>query len=454
MRKRICKLVVLALLMSVFAAGGAWAEAAGGGQAEGEAALREIYRQLNDGQRLVEEKEYEVPEAPTVYLTFDDGPSEHTERVLDILSEEGVPGTFFVLGEQAERHPELIRRMVREGHALGNHTYDHVYEKLYGGFGTFWEQVERTEKTLASIAGVGTRLLRAPGGTFANFDPYYFYYLRQAGYAVHDWNVDSGDSRRKGVPASEILRTVRDSKRHHETVVLMHDGIGHGETVKALPEIIRYYRGLGYAFTVLTPRVKPAVFSAAKPKWSRSPPTWEQFAGQLAAIGRLLGETMDREERLADAERPASREPAAVTEAVYAAESGVRPELKLQVNGRDVVLGPEQYWLEADRLQVPLRRLAESMGGIVSWDGERRIASVVYGPVRLEYRIADKLLAVYHFGQEATRVHLPQMELQDGSLIVPLRATVNQLGEKLRDVHWDPENPFVAVAGKLSFYYV
>lgn len=103
----------------------------------------ETYHQLRAGKPIQQDREYVRPEHPTVYLTFDDGPSKLTPQVLDILKEENIPATFFVVGEQVEANPEVTKRIVKEGHALGNHSYNHVYRELYADFRTYWEQLQR-----------------------------------------------------------------------------------------------------------------------------------------------------------------------------------------------------------------------------------------------------------------------------------------------------------------------
>ncbi|PZE20839.1 polysaccharide deacetylase [Paenibacillus xerothermodurans] len=231
---------------------------------------QEVYSQLNSGKRVLQDKNYVKPEQPTVYLTFDDGPSEHTGAVLDILRAEKVAGTFFMLGEQVNSRPELVRRALAEGHAIGNHTYNHRYKELYSSAEPFWQQVQQTEQALHDAAGIRTSLLRAPGGTYRHFDAFYFYYMDQAGYEVHDWSIDSGDSKRVGVPANEILQTVKKGPLGHQVIVLMHDGTGHAETVKALPGIISWFKTKGYAFAALSPQVKPIHFSLSTPKWPQS----------------------------------------------------------------------------------------------------------------------------------------------------------------------------------------
>lgn len=208
---------------------------------------------------------------PTVYLTFDDGPSEHTAHVLDLLRDEGIAATFFVLGQQAERYPDLMRRIVAEGHVVGNHSYNHRYEELYGDFRSFAKQLRRAEEAIERTAGVRTRLVRAPGGTFGNFDQTYFRALEEAGYLLYDWNVDSGDAKRKNVPAAEIVRNVTKAPLRDVMIVLLHDGAGHAETVKALPAIIAHFKRHGYAFGVLSEQVEPVVFrEAPRLKWKRN----------------------------------------------------------------------------------------------------------------------------------------------------------------------------------------
>ena len=91
----------------------------------------------------------------TVYLTFDDGPDgKNTPAVLDILKEAGVHATFYVTGKQSEAHPDVLQRIYDEGHAIGNHSYDHRYEKLYPDVNGFLAEMERTDEIIHSILGV------------------------------------------------------------------------------------------------------------------------------------------------------------------------------------------------------------------------------------------------------------------------------------------------------------
>ncbi|MCI3920090.1 polysaccharide deacetylase [Paenibacillus sp. TRM 82003] len=317
----------------------------------------EAFRKLSAGDRTgglgTDEAGYVRPERPTVYLTFDDGPTIWTPQVLDILKEYDVPATFFTLGKLAEERPDMIRRIVSEGHALGNHTYNHKYDELYGTFTNFWEQVERTDDILRDITGQSVRLLRAPGGTATNFDAFYFYYLNKAGYHVHDWTVDSGDSKRRNVPADEIVRNVKRSKLTHEVNVLLHDGAGHEQSVKALPEIIEYYQEQGYEFAVLDERVKPVSFRVSKVKWSRSTDE-NAFLAMLTTI-----------------------EAGQAAETLFAAEDRNRAVAVLTVKEGQT---PErETW-------VALRDWAADKGTVV-WDASAETAIVEVGETTLRLRV-------------------------------------------------------------------
>lgn len=155
----------------------------------------------------------------------------------------------------------MIRAVVEDGHALGNHTFNHNYEQLYSDFKVFWKQIKQTEAVVERITGFRPNLVRAPGGTYGHFDKSYFDLLKLGGYTVMDWNVDSGDSKRKGVPAKEILRNAtKIPSGARSVIVLMHDGGAHGETVKALPGIIKYYRDQGFRFDTMKASDQPVQF--------------------------------------------------------------------------------------------------------------------------------------------------------------------------------------------------
>lgn len=193
-----------------------------------------------------------------VYLTFDDGPDAvDTPQVLDILHREGVPATFYVVGKNAEAHPDVLRRIYRENHAIGNHSYDHDYNTVYASPESFLSSIETTDEIIRRILGVRPLIIRAPGGTAGNFTPAYRAVLVQNGYAWHDWNMSSGDAAGEGMTATTYIDNVRTQlasmPRANAVILLMHASGTQKETVEALPSIIRLFKDRGYHFGVITP---------------------------------------------------------------------------------------------------------------------------------------------------------------------------------------------------------
>lgn len=213
----------------------------------------------------------------TVYLTFDDGPSKITPSVLEVLQQAGVKATFFTLGQQVNRYPELAQRIVAEGHSIGNHSYNHRYDELYKSPQTFIDQVLNTTKAIYNATGVFAPLFRAPGGSYSNLDESYMKALTNAGYLVFDWNVDSGDSTSKTITSKEIIANVKAAKLKDRMVVLMHDSSTHQSTLDALPEIINYFKKANYKFEIITNETEPITSPIAKSiKWQRAALTDKQ----------------------------------------------------------------------------------------------------------------------------------------------------------------------------------
>lgn len=198
----------------------------------------------------------------TVYLTFDDGPDpDITPAILHILRQAGVPATFFVVGRQAEKAPDILRQIHRAGHAIGNHTYNHVYRELYRSPAAYTAQLRRTDDILVKHLGVRPRISRAPGGSAGSFTAEYWSALATEGYREVGWNVSSGDaSRAKAAQIAAAVAQQMDARKYlwSHAIVLMHDGRGHEETVRALPAIIQYFKDHGFEFRVVNLETPPA----------------------------------------------------------------------------------------------------------------------------------------------------------------------------------------------------
>lgn len=182
-----------------------------------------------------------------VALTFDDGPwPRQTDAVLQILRNEGVPAAFFFIGKQVKAHPDIVRRVVDAGHAVGNHTYHHVDLAATDGE-RLSQEIGGTSRAIRSACGVTPRWLRPPGGA-VDADAYEA--AASQGLRVVLWTVDPQDWRRNKTAAqieAEVARAVRPG-----AVILLHDGGGdRSQMIRALPGIIKKVRARGYEFVPL-----------------------------------------------------------------------------------------------------------------------------------------------------------------------------------------------------------
>jgi len=191
-----------------------------------------------------------------VALTFDDGPdSSWTPKILDVLKREHVPATFFVIGENAMEHPLLLKRLVNEGHELGNHSFTHPNLAWLTPEETRLE-LNATQRLVEAYTGHALRLFRAP--YFGDAEPTTTDELvptataQEDGYTNVGLHVDPGDWKRPGVRRivqSTIDQVVHPQPGRSAQIVLLHDGGGdRAQTVAALPAIIDGLRARGYHF--------------------------------------------------------------------------------------------------------------------------------------------------------------------------------------------------------------
>jgi len=178
-----------------------------------------------------------------IALTFDDAPDDHfTPQVLDILKKEGVRATFFVVGNRVQAHPDIVRRMVKEGHVIGNHSWSHPnLPKLRDA--DFRNEILKTDRQILSIAGYLPTFVRPPYG---NISENQILWLASQHKVVVNWNIDSLDW--KGLDAEEVKTNVL-AHLQPGAIILQHSAGGKGQdlsgTVKALPDIIKAIRDDG-----------------------------------------------------------------------------------------------------------------------------------------------------------------------------------------------------------------
>ncbi len=183
------------------------------------------------------------------YLTFDDGPSKYTGRVLDILAAAGVTATFCQIGSQLGDYPDTERRLIGDGHSVCNHSWTHPVNIAALPPTDIDQQIGRTQQALAGL-GVTARYCRAPGGDFGATST-----LRQVCQQYQTrplgWAVDPQDWKKPGTPAivQTVLGTITPG-----AVILLHDGGGNREqTLAALPAIITGLQAQGYTLAALPP---------------------------------------------------------------------------------------------------------------------------------------------------------------------------------------------------------
>jgi peptidoglycan-N-acetylglucosamine deacetylase len=178
-------------------------------------------------------------QAPYLAMTFDDGPSaEYTPRLLDMLKARHIKATFFLVGKNVQAHPELVRRILAEGHEIGNHTWDHPQlSKLSDARAT--DEIEKTQDAIRAACGVTPTLLRPPYGALNK--PEHIWIPQQLKLNVIYWTVDTEDWKHPG--AAAITQRVLAGARPG-AIILQHDI--HGQTIDAMPAALDGLIAKGY----------------------------------------------------------------------------------------------------------------------------------------------------------------------------------------------------------------
>ncbi|WP_130812569.1 polysaccharide deacetylase family protein [Olsenella sp. Marseille-P4559] len=191
-----------------------------------------------------------------VYLTFDDGPSANTQRVLDILDQCGAKATFFVVGHDPD-HYGMIKKAYDDGNTIGLHSYTHDYAKVYSSEDAFFDDLDQIAQVVKDQIGYVPYLVRFPGGSSNTVSEKYCSGImdvlvndvQERGYQYYDWNASSGDG--AVCTTDQVIENSCAYDDYPNIILLCHDAATKDTTVEALPKIIEHYQALGYRFEAI-----------------------------------------------------------------------------------------------------------------------------------------------------------------------------------------------------------
>lgn len=192
-----------------------------------------------------------------VYLTFDDGPSENTEKILDILKENDAKATFFVTGN-GQDYNDAMKKAYDQGNTIGLHSYSHDYS-IYKSKKAYFKDLNQIQDLVEEVTGEKSYIIRFPGGSSNTISDEYSENImdtlevavEEKGYEYYDWSVDSQDASSNDVSVDDIVSAATSSSENYINI-LMHDSGTKSTTVEALPKIIKYYKKKGYTFLPIT----------------------------------------------------------------------------------------------------------------------------------------------------------------------------------------------------------
>lgn len=189
-----------------------------------------------------------------MYLTFDDGPSENTKKILDVLDKYNVKATFFVTGN-GQKYNKYIKEAYEKGHTIALHTYSHKYDEVYASVDAYFKDLDKLGQMVKEQIGFVPKYIRFPGGSSNTTSAKYckgimstlVTEVQNRGYQYYDWNADSTDAQGNRRAVSLLVKNGTSSQAKNINL-LMHDTGAKTTTVEALPKIIEHYQKLGYAF--------------------------------------------------------------------------------------------------------------------------------------------------------------------------------------------------------------
>ena len=193
-------------------------------------------------------------EKKIVYLTFDDGPSTVvTNKILDILKEQNIKATFFVVGCKIEGREEILKRIYNEGHIIGLHTYTHKYKQIYSSESAFLEEMDKTSEEVKRVINIEPKAIRFPSGSKKHLSYSLLEKLHDRNYRIYDWNLSLSDGVDYNTSANKLYEEATTKCINPNRIFLLaHCDQPNKNTCDALPKIIEHYKDLGYEFQAIS----------------------------------------------------------------------------------------------------------------------------------------------------------------------------------------------------------
>lgn len=196
-----------------------------------------------------------------IYLTFDDGPSIMTDKVLDVLKKNDVKATFFIIGNQIKGQEAVVKRINTEGHSIGLHTYTHTYKNIYSNRKGFISEMLKSQDEINSLIGIKPTIMRFPSGSRKHLTEVFLRELHSYNFKIYDWNAVTSDGVNCKTPTDNMYREATKTKViEHPIILLMHCDYMHKNTCKVLPRIIKFYKDNGYEFKIINDKTPENYF--------------------------------------------------------------------------------------------------------------------------------------------------------------------------------------------------
>ncbi len=215
------------------------------------------------------EKSEIVPtDKKTAYISFDDGPSANTEKILDILKERNIKATFFVItGDYNSHNLDLLKKITDEGHTVGIHSHTHIYKEIYDSKESFLKELNNSFNIIYEKTNIKPDIIRFPGGSINKFNQDIYEDITaevlKRNFQYYDWNVSFEDAKNNS-DVDEIYQSALygiEKNIDNNLIILAHDKANNDNTIEALKKVIDVLESYGYSFDKLDNSVEPITFS-------------------------------------------------------------------------------------------------------------------------------------------------------------------------------------------------